>query len=135
MKKNKGFTMVELLAVIILIGVLSAVAVTSMSKLTEKAKQSSYDDFEKTLEEAATNYFITYAEEIPSMGNQVTISAQTLIQKGLLETMNDPADDSKNCDQNSYVVVRQEASPNGYNMNLIYEPCLVCSHYQSNSCK
>ena len=56
MKKNKGFTLVELIVTIGLICVLGAVIVTNMaSNLTEKQDEQ-YENFKKTLENAACMY-------------------------------------------------------------------------------
>ncbi len=132
---KKGFTLIELLAVISILGILSGIAVTSFQVFTNRAKNQTYEDFEKTMKNAATNYFITETNQIPSLGEEKKILATTLIQEGLLETMVDPEQKTNRCDGESYVLVKQEASPNGYNLNLVYTPCLICSKYKSNSCR
>lgn len=133
MKRN-GFTMVELLAVIAILGILTGVAVASFDSFTNKAKQSTYTEYEKTMKSAATNYLMANASSIPAEGREVAITAETLIKNGYLESMIDPSKRDTRCDTLSYMVVRQDASPNGFNMNLVYTPCLICEKYKSSTC-
>ena len=46
---NKGFTMVELLATIVILGVVMMIAVTSITRMLEKAKKEYYTATEKFL--------------------------------------------------------------------------------------
>ena len=55
MKKN-GFTLVELLAVIVILGLLIAIAVPSALKLSTKVKEKSYDTKVDLIEQAAMNF-------------------------------------------------------------------------------
>ena len=42
MKNNKGFTLIEILAVIVLLGMLMSIALVSLSKYVEKSKLNTY---------------------------------------------------------------------------------------------
>ncbi len=53
MKNKKGFTLVELLAVIVLLGVLIAIAVPSVLGISKKIKENMYEAKVKTVEVAA----------------------------------------------------------------------------------
>ncbi len=53
MKNKKGFTLVELLAVIVLLGVLVAIAVPSVLGISKKIKENMYEAKVKTIEVAA----------------------------------------------------------------------------------
>lgn len=55
MKKN-GFTLVELLAVIVILGLLIAIAVPSALKLSNKVKEKSYSTKIDLIEQAAMNF-------------------------------------------------------------------------------
>lgn len=53
MKNKKGFTLVELLAVIVLLGILVAIAVPSVLGISKKIKENMYEAKVKTIEVAA----------------------------------------------------------------------------------
>ena len=57
MKNNKGFTLVELLAVVTILGILSSIAIIGVSKLIEKSKNDADEQQKQTLIMAAKSYF------------------------------------------------------------------------------
>lgn len=56
MKKKNGFTLVELLAVIVLIALLAVIAVPSALNLSKKVKNKTYESKIEIMEENAVNY-------------------------------------------------------------------------------
>jgi len=80
---KKGFTLVELLAIVILLGVISVIAVPIIGDQVATAKQSAYERTVDSIEEAAKRYGVTNmlgynTEEQP-------LSLDRLIEAGLLE--------------------------------------------------
>lgn len=68
MKKKinrKGFTMVELLATVVILGILSVVAITSVSKLVTKSKETHDKQLKRTLVMAAKSYLETNSSKFP----------------------------------------------------------------------
>ena len=57
MKNNKGFTLVELLAVVTILGILSSIAIIGVSKLIDKSKKDADEQQKQTLIMAAKSYF------------------------------------------------------------------------------
>ena len=76
-KKKSGFTLVELLAVIVLLGIVITIATISVINVSKKIKESQRDNLFKSLEVAAKKY-------VSDTGlNKVYV--QTLINEGLVE--------------------------------------------------
>lgn len=105
---NKGFTLVEVLAVIAILSILSGVAVTGVSKYLVKSRQQVYDSMASSAYDAAASYILK--EGIPSDGK---ISFSELISSGYLEEVIDPKTKEKSCscdnndNCNSYVEVQK----------------------------
>lgn len=130
---NKAFTLVEMIAVVALISILSGTAIMSVSNIVNKSKKKTYQNFEKNLKVAATNYIGKHPELVATSSQK--LSATKLIDEGYLETMVDPANKSSNCNKNSYVTVYQKRANGAFNIEMSYKICLVCSSYKtSNDC-
>ena len=131
MKKNeKGFTLIEVLAVIVLLSVLMALALTSMNYYMNRARKASYKEFETTLKNSTTNYLLEHSGEVPNVGGSFRISANQLIDKGYLSNMKDPSGGGT-CNDNSFVIVKRNNDVS-FNMDLEYHPCLKCRVYKTN---
>lgn len=65
---KKGFTLIELMIVIVMIGILSVVAIPRMQNLTAKAKMSEAVITLKTYEKLKDMHYELYGEENASMG-------------------------------------------------------------------
>ncbi len=57
MKDKKGFTITEVLATLVILGIVIAIAVPSVSKLQEKFRKEYYDKLEGTIVAAAKTYY------------------------------------------------------------------------------
>jgi prepilin-type N-terminal cleavage/methylation domain-containing protein len=59
-KSDKGFTLVELLIVIVILGILATVTVFAVRGITDKGTKSACDSDKKTLEVGVESYFAQY---------------------------------------------------------------------------
>jgi general secretion pathway protein G len=79
-KKDKGFTLVELLIVIVILGILATVTVFAVRGITDQGKTSTCKADKKTLETAVEAYFAqngmavipTEANLVPSFLHEVS---------------------------------------------------------------
>ncbi len=89
MKKNKGFTIPELLATIAIIGVLLTIAVGSYTGISNSIKKKTYQSKIKLIETKAYEYAVD--NEI----DNATISVARLINEGYLDYENEVADSNE----------------------------------------
>jgi len=131
---EKGFTLIEIIGVIVIIGILVTISGIGVSKYIANSKATTYESYKKDLKGAAENYYIDCEinnEEgcdvpIPEYGNSETIGYNLLEEKGYTEKLKDPEGDGY-CDK-SYVIVN---NTNPYGVDLEYQVCLYCDNYKS----
>ena len=83
---KKGFTMIELLAAIVVMGILSVLAITGVTRLIEKSKDEKKEDYAQMLKIAAQSYMEANKGELPKRsGNQTYVTAPTLKDKRYLK--------------------------------------------------
>ena len=97
MKNNKGFTMVELLAVIVLLGVLGTIGVTVTYKYLTQSREKSYRILSQTIYEAYENCAIQGKCSLPPAGDQIEYNIDNLLNDGYLENLKSPYNNNKNC--------------------------------------
>lgn len=66
---NKGFTLVEVLAVIVILGVLATITVPAVSTVIEQNKENSYENLQKSIIAAAKIYISDNKYEITLGGS------------------------------------------------------------------
>ena len=132
---KKGFTMVELLAVIIILGILMSLAYMGVSQYLRRARNATYEDFEENIKAGATNYLLDHTGSIPDVGETIVIDVSKLICEGYIEELQDPYSPTTGgtCNLNSYAIVTRKADTSS-NMMVEYDACLSCSNYKSEAC-
>lgn len=90
--KNKGFSLVELLVTISIIGILSLIAFPLVNNLIQKNQRQRYDNYKKLIEQVSKKY-------MDDMGFLVSgcyeISYQSLEEEGLLSGFQDDCKETK----------------------------------------
>lgn len=134
MKNRKGLTILELLAVIIILGILMSLAYAGVSRYLSQARTATYQDFEKSITSGVTNYLIENSGSIPDKGESLIVDVSKLVCDGYVESLRDPIKTDQTCNLESYAIVtRKEDSASG-NMDIEYSACLKCSNYESEAC-
>ena len=123
---KRGFTLVEVLASIVILSVIIGIGVVSYQSIMKRVEKKYYETLEQDLLMAGSDYFNNHREDKPFIGyNSVDITS--LIGKEYIETLNDRHGNV--CgdidDENSRVYIYK--TDTGYD----YEACLVCSDYRS----
>lgn len=87
---QKGLTLVELLAVVVILGIIAAIAVPAIGGIIDNTKVSAHEANETMVQNAAKLY---YLGEMDSTGTQTAASVDTeLVQKGYLEAVPEDPD-------------------------------------------
>ncbi len=86
LKEKKGFTFVELLAVIIILGIVVAAVLFSVSKLLDDSRKKYYDGQESTLILAGKEYFGDYRSKLPKeIGSTNFVTLTTLVAEKYID--------------------------------------------------
>lgn len=128
---KKGLTLVELLAVIVVIAILGSIAVFTINHITKRGKDRVYENYEKSLKGAAELYLIENTDKIPNVGQSSNpITYDTLTTGLFMDKIKDP--NGGNCNSSYVVVTRGIDISNNYNLD--YKVCLICDNYKSEDC-
>ena len=104
-RKDKGFTLTELLVVIVIVGILSSIAVVATTKYIDNAKKEIDNHNEETIVMATKSYLESNPTKKPkSIGESLKIDLYTLRKNNYLK---EDVKNSKNesCMPNSYIYV------------------------------
>ena len=140
---NKGFSLVELLAVIIIIGIVAIIVVPSVTQYIDNASNTAYESYERSMSDAAksriiecqTDFSLNCNLRLPykmsGTGSETRMDLSTLISEGYIDSMKDP-NSNDYCDSSqSYVKITLERENSG---EYIYSACLVCGDYKTEGC-
>lgn len=136
MKKENGFTLVELLGVITIIGILAIITIPKVTQYVRKAKNTYYNQTIKNIETATNEYLMDYTDKIPDTENGYTeILLKTLMDEKYIGTIQNN-ETKETCNENSVIRVTSGESK-GANNNLKVDVCLKCGSMSSpaSSCK
>lgn len=83
--KNKGFTLIELMAIIVILGVIVLVSVPSLVKTINRNQDKKYETFLEDIKIATETYINLNSEDYPNLfvvGNSEIIYVKDLISDG-----------------------------------------------------
>jgi len=103
MNNRKGFTMVELLAVIVILGILMAISIPAVSRWVNRSKNENLESQKQTLIMASKSYAQANKGILPKeIGSSVAIKVTDLRNANFLNEDIRNAD-KKSCMENSFV--------------------------------
>ena len=117
MNNNKGFTMVELLAVITILGLLMGIGVATIQKSTDKAKYNFYKSQRTTIQNAASSYLADHKNEYPKyVGSTSSITLRKLQTNKYLGSFTDHSKKANSCnpDNTKVVVIKTDLNRFSY---------------------
>lgn len=113
--KNKGFTLVELMGVIVLLGVLVLIAVPAITGVLKSSKEDLYKTQLKTIELAAKNWASDEENigKLPEKGKCIYIDL-ALLKKGEYVDLNikNPKTEKQFVDEDTVVTISRDSSKN-----------------------
>lgn len=117
---KKGFTLVEILATIVILGILSVAAILAYSKYIEKSKNDAYDTLAKSAADAAAEYNMVHF-------GTTTITLKELVENEYLKNVNDPSTQGKKC--SGWVDIRHNVNDDGLETEE-YDVTICCANYE-----
>ena len=119
---KKGFTLVELLAVIVILAIVLAIALPTIMDLIDNVTKNAYIQNEEMMIRATMNYIALNEEELPiEIGTISIITVEKLQDSEFISVINDVSDSSIECE--GYVVVKNIADN-----TFDYMPYLKCGN-------
>ena len=123
---KKGFTMVELLVTIIILGILTTLAYFGVSTILNRGSNSYYNSQEEMLVLAGREYFADYREKLPKdIGKTASVTLDTLIKESYIDPVKD--EDDNDCNRDNTTVTVQKITDKDYQ----YYVTLVCDYYET----
>ena len=123
LKTKKGFTMVELLVTIVIIGLLFTLGYFSISSILNRANNSYYVSQEDMVVLSGRDYFADYRSELPKeIGKTNSVTLKTLIDEGYIDPVKDRND--HDCDYEGSTVTAQKITNDEYQ----YYVTLICDN-------
>jgi type IV pilus assembly protein PilA len=113
-KNERGLTLIELLAVVVILGIIAAIAIPAIGGMINNSREDAHIANAKQIANAA-RLFVTTGDEL---GDDSTVTLEELIEAGHLEPITDPSGDIY--DQTSTIVVVDDTNdPTNYVVTLV----------------
>jgi prepilin-type N-terminal cleavage/methylation domain-containing protein len=90
LRDNRGMTLIELLAVIVILGIISSIAVVAVLQLIEKSKERAFVSDAYMLYEAARLYVGAEKVEFLPARSSAALTYRQLVEEELLHPLQDP---------------------------------------------
>lgn len=126
--KNKGFTLVELLGVIVVLAIVGGITTLAITNYIGNSKEKVYRNYVATLKTTVEDYLIDdFAKNgnlLPNVGGSRTFTLNDLINAKVIEELKDP--NGGTCNQTTTKVTVKRDVDTDINFNLTYDVYLDC---------
>ena len=121
--KDKGFTLVELLAAMVILALLIFIGTMTVSNIFDNTKDNYYKSLENTLNIAGNEYFSDNRADRP-IDDYNFVDMETLVDHEYMDELT-TYDGKDKCSNETGVYIYNDGDENRY------EACLVCGEYKS----
>lgn len=117
--KEKGFTLVELIAVVAILGLIAIIVYPAIGSVIRNSRESAYNDQVNVIIKAAQNWSVDNATTLPDDGSVYRLPVDTLLDGGYIsdDEVKDPRDSSKNLNGN--VEIQYDSSIKQFTYNYV----------------
>ncbi len=117
--KNKGFTLVELVAVVAILGLIALVVYPAVGSVIRNAREETYKDQVDVVITAAKEWSVDNATKLSDDGSVYSLPVSQLIDEGYItnDEVKDPRNSSENLNGNVEIKYNSETKSYVYTYN------------------